>query len=313
MNTTSHWSETAAVPRFRQINKDCTVDVAVIGAGITGITAAYLLKKAGHTVALLERGRCGGFDTANTTAHLTCVTSILRLHQLVRKFGKATARAAWDAGRAAIDRIYQNIQAENISCKFVWTPGYLHAARINPAKQNLRSLQEDAKIANELGFPAEFVNSTPLVGGCGVKFPHQAKFHPLKYLAALLRAIPGRGSHVFENTEAGEIKARPLMVTAGDYIIHCSYLIVATHTPLMGKANLLAATLLQSRLFLYTSYAVGAKIRPGLGPEAASGTRTSAIRLSQDRQTTGRRLRHFRRRRPQDGPERKNGGGISVA
>src|SRR5437016_12014167 len=126
MDTTSCWRKSAVLPRFAKLRQDYKVDVAVIGAGITGITAAYLVKKSGHTVALLERGRCGGFDTANTTAHLTCVTDV-RLHELARNFGKETARAVWDGGRAAIDLIFDNVRKEKIGCDLVWVPAYHYA------------------------------------------------------------------------------------------------------------------------------------------------------------------------------------------
>ena len=65
MDTKSYWRKSTALPRFEKLKSNYKVDVVVIGAGITGITAAYLLKKTDHTVALLERGRrLGGFDTS---------------------------------------------------------------------------------------------------------------------------------------------------------------------------------------------------------------------------------------------------------
>ncbi|HEX3801095.1 MAG TPA: FAD-dependent oxidoreductase [Verrucomicrobiae bacterium] len=268
MDTASYWTKSVSLPRFKKISKDCAVDVVIVGAGITGVTAAYLFKKAGCTVALLERGRCGGFDTANTTAHLTCVTDT-RLHELVKKFGKNISQLVWDAGRAAIDQIFSNIQAEKIACDFKWVPGYLHAAIDGGQKDDHATLREDAHLANELGFPAEWLESAPLVNREGVQFPHQAKFHPLKYLSALLRAIPGKGSYVFEKSEAGEISGKPTTVKSGKYKIKCSFVFLATHTPLMGKTNLASATLFQTKLFLYTSYAIGAKIPAGSAPEAS--------------------------------------------
>jgi len=268
MDTTSCWRKSSVLPRFKKLEGDCKVDVVVVGAGITGVTAAYLLKKSGHTVALLERGRCGGFDTGNTTAHLTCVTD-LRLHELVRKFDKETARAVWAGGRAAINLVFDIVRKEKIHCDFAWVPGYLCSSPEVDPKKDRHRLEKDCELAKELGFPAEFITSVPLLNRCGVKFAHQAKFDPLKYLAALLRIIPGRGSHVFERTESTEIQAKPLAVKTEKNRIRCSYVVLATHNPLMGKTNLASATLFQTKLFLYTSYAVGAKIRANTVPEAS--------------------------------------------
>src|SRR2546423_1057996 len=201
MDTTSYWIDSAALPRFPKLDGDLKVDVAIIGGGITGITAAYLLKRAGHSVALIERARCASIDTGHTTAHLTCVTDA-RLHELVDDFGKDRARAVWEGGMAAIDQIVWNISNEKIDCEFDWVPGYLHAP-INgkTEKKELELLERDAKLANEFGFSASFLEQVPFVNRPGVKFGNNAKFHPRKYLAGLLKAIDGGGSHIFENTE----------------------------------------------------------------------------------------------------------------
>src|SRR4051812_33812196 len=117
MNTTSFWADTASLPRFDPLEQDGEVDVAIIGAGITGVTAAHLFKRAGCRVALLECGRCGGFDSLNTTAHLTMVTDTW-LTKLAKRFGNDGAKTAWDAGLAAIDQIVANIQEASIACEF---------------------------------------------------------------------------------------------------------------------------------------------------------------------------------------------------
>jgi heterodisulfide reductase subunit A-like polyferredoxin len=73
IDTNSYWIDNTPAPRFSALKEDIAVDVLVVGAGITGITAAYLLKRAGLNVALVEKGRCLSGDTSYTTAHLTCV------------------------------------------------------------------------------------------------------------------------------------------------------------------------------------------------------------------------------------------------
>ena len=77
IDSSSYWTDNTPAPRFSALKEDIAVDVLVVGAGITGITAAYLLKRAGYNVALVEKGRCLSGDTSYTTAHLTCVTDTL--------------------------------------------------------------------------------------------------------------------------------------------------------------------------------------------------------------------------------------------
>ena len=268
MDTTSYWIASQPLPEFDRLQNDVEVDVAIVGGGLTGITAAYLLKKAGARVALIERRRCASVDTGHTTAHLTSVTD-LRLHQVVKKFGKECGRAFWDAGNVAIDQIHDIVRNENIDCEFKWVPGYLHASlRDRGGTDDRENLKRDAELGSELGFGAEFIEVVPYCNKPGIRFPNQAKFHPLKYLAALLQGIPGNGSHVFENSEASAFEEKPLAVKVGDRKVRCEFMFIATHNPLMGNTGMFSATLFQTKLALYTSYVLGAKVPAGTVPEA---------------------------------------------
>jgi hypothetical protein len=93
MNTTPYWFDSSKRPKFLPLARPGSVDVLVVGAGVTGIVATYLLKKAGLRVALLERERLASRDSGHTTAHLTCVTD-KRLYELVNQFGRQHAKAA---------------------------------------------------------------------------------------------------------------------------------------------------------------------------------------------------------------------------
>src|SRR5690242_14161419 len=100
----SYWQKNRKPRRFGKLEKPLEVDVVVVGGGITGITAAYLLKRNGLRVALLERWRCLDGDTGHTTAHLTQVMD-WRLTELVQSVGANATQTAWSAGEAAIDQI----------------------------------------------------------------------------------------------------------------------------------------------------------------------------------------------------------------
>jgi glycine/D-amino acid oxidase-like deaminating enzyme len=243
------------------------VDVVVVGAGLTGITTAYLLRQEGARVALIERHRIAGGDTSRTTAHLTYVTDY-RLHKLAATFGKDAAKAFWEAGAAAIDTIAALARQTQAACGFRWTPGYLHAPIGDQEAHTRQELEHDAALAREFGFDATFVEQVPFANSAGVRFAHQARFHPLHYLEPMVRAIPGDGSFVFEHTALEDITDEPLVVQAGGRQIHCAYVVIATHNPLMGQQGMGRATLFQSKLSLYTSYVLGARVPKGTVPEA---------------------------------------------
>src|SRR4051812_10412472 len=80
------WTATTVLPRFPALEGHVEVDVAVVGAGIAGITAARLLKERGRTVALIDAGQPGRGETANTTAHATLIQDI-RYRDIARKLG----------------------------------------------------------------------------------------------------------------------------------------------------------------------------------------------------------------------------------
>ena len=116
MRNVPFWIDSAPIKRFPRLERNVNIDVVVVGAGITGITTAHLLKETGLTVALIERERVASMDTGHTTAHLTCITDV-ELQELARNFGDDHAQAAWDAGAAAIDEIQKIVQDEQIELR----------------------------------------------------------------------------------------------------------------------------------------------------------------------------------------------------
>lgn len=266
MDTRPYWFE-ADLPAFPELDRGLEVDVLVIGGGLTGITTAFLIKQLGARVALVERERCASADTGHTTAHLTWVTD-MRLHELVKRFGSVGAKAFWEAGAAAIDQIHDLVRAADISCGFQWVPGYLHGALGQSDGKDRSSLEKDAALAGQLGFGGEFVEETPCVRRPGVRFTNQAKFHPRRYLAGLVQKLPGDGSFVFENCEVSRVEDDPLTAHAGRHKIRCQFVVIATHCPIMGKTSLVRASLFQTKLALYTSYVLGARLPRATLPEA---------------------------------------------
>src|SRR5262245_11224332 len=122
----SCWQNRIPLRKFPALDEDLEAEALIIGGGITGVTTAYLLQREGVDAVLVERGACTQGETARTTAHLTYATDA-RLQRLVHDFGKNNAQAAWDAGRAALEKIHAIQHEENIDCDFRWTPGYLHS------------------------------------------------------------------------------------------------------------------------------------------------------------------------------------------
>ncbi len=263
----SYWTESASVPRFQRLKSSATVDVIVIGGGLTGLTTAYLLAKAGRSVVLLERDRLAQNDTAHTSAHLTMVTDAT-LSELAGRFGEDHARALWDAGLAAIAQIDEIARAESIACDFTWVPGYVHRGLTTHNVDATNLFPREAQLASKMGFDVSLVEEVPLVGGRGLRVEHQARFHPRKYLAGLARAIVRHGGQIYEHSAADTFNATPLTVTSNGCTLSCQEIVIATHDPLVGNASTAAAALFQTKLALYTSYVVAGRVSKGAVPDA---------------------------------------------
>jgi glycine/D-amino acid oxidase-like deaminating enzyme/nitrite reductase/ring-hydroxylating ferredoxin subunit len=268
--TKPYWMDSASLPSLPRLEHDEKVDVVVVGAGIAGLTTAYLLTRAGRSVAVLERDDAVERDSGHTSAHLTMVTDAW-LSELVDRFGRDHAQAAWDAGLAALAQIDTIVRDENIACDFAWVPGYLHRpldASGGKAATDAKTFRDEAALAADLGFDAAFTDDVPLVGGPGVVFENQARFHPRRYLAGVAKAILAAGGHIYRKSPAEEFSDEPRSVKANGHTIACGEIVLATHTPLVGNTGMAAATLFQTKLSLYSTYVVGGRAKKGQVPDA---------------------------------------------
>src|SRR5206468_597253 len=176
--------------------------------------------------------------------------------------------AAWDAGAAAIEEIERIVEEEGSDCEFTRVPAYLHVRVDGSSKKEASSLRKEADLAAKLGFDAVYLNSAPYFNLPAVRFANQAKYHPRKYLRSLVEKIPGSGSEVFEKSAAAEFDAEKRRVNVNRNWISFDRVVMATNNPLVGLASVVAASLLQTKLSLYTSYALGARVAPDTVPEA---------------------------------------------
>ena len=173
----SYWIGTTPRTNYPAMPGDLAVDVAVLGGGITGITAAMLLKRLGKTVAVIEMDRIAEGVTGNTTAKLTSQHHLI-YDSLVRDHGEQKARLYAEANEAAIDRVEALVEEKNIDCDFRRLPAFVYAE----SEDTVEQLRMEAEAARRLGLPASFASEAPLpfpVKGA-VRFDEQAQFHVRK-------------------------------------------------------------------------------------------------------------------------------------
>ena len=152
MKKQSLWIDTSPQQDFPQLRGRVAVDVLIVGGGITGLTTAYLLKKAGCRVALVDQQNIGGGETSHTTAHVTFVSD--GALQTGYSFGTTSQpQALWGAGRLAMQQIAEITGELDVDCELRSVPGYLFAA-IGKIEKETEWLKEDALLADAFGFDA---------------------------------------------------------------------------------------------------------------------------------------------------------------
>ncbi|MBO1269446.1 FAD-dependent oxidoreductase [Arthrobacter cavernae] len=225
----SLWVATAAVTGYPALDGEVEVDVAVIGGGIAGLTAALALKRAGQSVAVVEAARVGTGVTGHTTGK---VTSLHRLAytELARSHGVETARTYGQANQAAVEHIARTVAAEGIDCGFRRVSNFTYAE----SEEALALVRGEAALTIKLGLPAAFTTDVPLpfrVKGA-VRFDGQAQIHAVRYLQGLARAVQGQGSYIFENSFAESIHdGSPSVVTTAHGSVRAREVIVASNMP----------------------------------------------------------------------------------
>jgi glycine/D-amino acid oxidase-like deaminating enzyme/nitrite reductase/ring-hydroxylating ferredoxin subunit len=206
---------------------DTQADVCVVGAGIAGLTTAYLLAREGRDVVVLERGTIGCGDTGRTTAHLANAIDD-RYSSLERTHGHERARLACESHRAAIDRIEKIVADEGIDCAFARVDGYLFRAR----EDDRELLDREYEAARRAGAEVYQADGAPLSGydtGPCLRFAHQAQFHPLAYLAGLASALRRMGVRIYGGTPAEEVAMERVATARG--AVGAAAVVVATNVP----------------------------------------------------------------------------------
>ena len=214
----SLWKTTADLPRKPILTENLKTEVAVVGGGMAGILTAYLLKKQGADVTVLEANTIASGQTGNTTAKITSQHGYI-YDKLCSSLGATRAGEYAMANQTAILQYQKIVEEEGIECGFEKCPAYLYST------EETAPLQREARAAAGLGIPATFTTDSELpfpVAGA-VRFENQAQFHPLLFLKALLD-----GLNIYEHTpvqlgEGGRLYAAKHRVSAKHVVFACHY------------------------------------------------------------------------------------------
>ncbi|MBC7530939.1 MAG: FAD-dependent oxidoreductase [Oligoflexus sp.] len=248
-------------PEFHKLHENLSTDVVVIGAGISGLTTAYLLAKDGHEVVIIDATQPGDGETGNTSAHLSSALDEL-FYKLEENFGVDGSRLAAKSHRSAIDAIEAICDQEQIDCDFERVNGFLFAT--TPADDDKISKEYDA--AKRAGFQGLDIGAkVPFAGfsdAMALHFPRQAQFQPLLYLQGLARAIKLMGVKIYSYCEAVEIEGEKTLKvhTREGHVIKAEHVVVATNSPMNNRFHM------HTKQSPYRTYVMAFEIETGAVP-----------------------------------------------
>ncbi|HEX2094707.1 MAG TPA: FAD-dependent oxidoreductase [Longimicrobiaceae bacterium] len=258
----SVWETTHPQRELPPLQGETEADVCVVGAGLAGMTTAYLLSREGRRVVVLDDNGVGGGETGQTTAHL--VSAFDDYFQVIERIhGEEGARLVHDSHQTAIERIGEIASAEGIDCDYERVDGYWF---LSP-DQTRDFLERELEAARRAGHhDAEIVEGVPgldFYRGPALRFPRQGQFHPLKYLEGLIGAIERNGGQIFTGNHVLEVRGGSTPTARGEgFMVRAGAVVVATNSPISDRFTI------HTKQAPYRTFVIGARVPRGSVPHA---------------------------------------------
>ena len=268
----SSWIENKK--EYPKLVEDRTEEIVIIGGGLTGLTTAYYLTKAGKKVVLLEKNKICSHTSGNTTAKITSQHGLFYSY-LLQSVGRIEAKQYLEANEMAIKNIAKIIEEEKIECDFEWQDAYV----FTQSKQDVEKIKKEVQALEYLDFPCEFVENIEIpikekqkeeskdhiniqkkVLGA-IKFKNQAQFNPCLYAQGLANKIEERGGQIFENSKVIDVKkeADYYEVITEDAKIKAKKVVIASHYPIISAPGFYFM-----KMYQVTSYLIATEVNEPL-------------------------------------------------
>jgi len=245
----SLWLNSVKDFNFNALDKDLNVDVCIIGAGITGISTAYMLTNAGLNVCILERNKICHQTTGNTTAKITAQHGLF-YDYLINTFSFDLAKGYLNANLEAISNIKNIIDSEQIDCDFEFCDNYV----FTDLEEEVIKIKHEVLAVNSLGFDAELVDKIDIPVKClsAIKFSNQAQFNPLKYISGLVNSIISSGTQIFENSKVYDVKKDGDLYKTytKNNVVSSKYVVFACHYPIVNAPGFYFLKMYQEASYL---------------------------------------------------------------
>lgn len=257
----SLWLRTAPSTAYPSLTQDIHVDVAVVGGGITGLTTALLLKRAGLRVAVLEAARIGQGATGNNTAKVSALQATT-YSRITRKHGAEAAAQYAAASTAGVDLVSSLADEEGIDCDLRRRAAYTYGI----AESERSKVRAEAEAAERAGLLVEYQAESdldvpfPVFGA--VRLADQIALHPRRYAIGLAAAVDGEGGVVHENSQVLDVESgSPPLVRTATGAVRADHVVIASHYPMLDRGLFFA------RIEAVRAYCVAVRLRSGTPPQ----------------------------------------------
>lgn len=264
MTTTSFWYEDVGLEKRPPLTADTDCDLVVVGSGIAGLSIAYEAARWGWRVIVIDRQETiGGVMTPRTTAHLASEIDDY-YHYLVKAVGEEDARAYHESQVAAINRIEAICRDEGIDADFARLDGFLVPAEA----AHMEDLRKEHDVCGTIGVEVEWADDAPMPlpeGTRALRFPRQGRFHPLKYVRGLIKAIEGRGGGIHGSTvyvDHDEDDEVVTIETEAGPRIRAKAAVFATNSPVNDKVTI------HTKQVPDRTYVIAGPVATGSAPDA---------------------------------------------
>ncbi|NMB33563.1 MAG: FAD-binding oxidoreductase [Clostridium sp.] len=234
--TKSYWIDSSNNTNYPTLDNDISVDIAIVGGGITGIAATYQLLKSGMKIALLEGLKIAQGTTGYTTGKITSQHGLIYA-KLIKQFGRELAQQYATVNEMAIKEIKKIADQNNINCDYSIQPAFIYTRDDSFVQQ----IQEEAEAAKSLGISATFVSEIPLPIPikAGLRFDNQAQFHPRKFLLPLVEEAHKKGALIFEESKIEELEqngeGKYILTALNGHTVTAKKVIIASRYPFYNK------------------------------------------------------------------------------
>ncbi len=256
------------------VEVDRPADVAVVGAGLTGLITAVLLARAGKDVLVLEAHSAGAGATGNTTAKISLLQGT-KLSKIVGKHGTDTAKRYVEGNREGQEWLVQHCEAHGLSVQR--EDAYTYAQ----SDKGVASARQELEACKAAGLEADWADEAdvPFPFHGGVRLADQAQFDPMPLLDSLIVELDERGGRLAQGVrvqkvsgEGDELALHVRTAEGNEFDVHAKQCVLATGIPILDRGGFFAR-LAPSRSYCM-AYQVPGNLTHGMYISTDSPTRS---------------------------------------